>query len=187
MERVTIGDRELIARQMGRAPRGNYTIACRCVHGHPQVLRVPSVVEEKPFPTLYWLTCPFLCRAVSELEGQGWVGRLEQRLSAEVELRTALDRAHVEYVAARRRLLTAKEERELAERGQLRELDARGIGGIADRTRLKCLHLHVAHALVDRNPIGDIALGMLVQSACESEKTICSSLRGERSRSQINR
>jgi hypothetical protein len=187
MERVTVGDRELIARQIGRAPRGNYTIACRCVHGFPQVLQVPPVVEEKPFPTLYWLTCPFLCRAVSELEGQGWVGRLEQTLAAEADLRAALDRADAEYVATRWGLLSVDEERGLAGRGQLRELDARGIGGIADRTRLKCLHLHVAHALVDRNPIGDIALGMLVQSACESEKTICSSLRGERSRSQINR
>ena len=187
MERVTISDQELIARQMGRVPRGDYVIARRCIHGFPQVLQVPPVVEEKPFPTLYWLTCPLFCRAVSELEGGGWVGRLEQRLAAEAELRTALGRADVEYVGARRRLLAAKEERELAERGQLRELDARGIGGIADRRRLKCLHLHVAHALVDRNPIGDIVLGMLVQSACEPEKTICSSLGGERSRSQINR
>jgi hypothetical protein len=187
MERVTIGDQELIARQMGRVPRGDYVIARRCIHGFPQVLRVPPVVDGKPFPTLYWLTCPLLCRAVSELEGRGWVGRLEQRLAAEAELRSALDRADVEYVAARRALLSMEEERELAKRGQLRELDTRGIGGIADRTRLKCLHLHVAHALVDRNPIGDIVLGMLVASVCEPEKTICSSLVGGRSRSQINR
>jgi hypothetical protein len=187
MERVTIGDQELIARQMGRAPRGEYVIARRCVYRFPQVLRVPPVVDGNPFPTLYWLTCPFLCHAVSELEGRGWVGRLEQRLAAEAELRAALNRAHVEYVAVRRGLLSMEEEQEFAGRGQLRELDARGIGGIADRTRLKCLHLHVAHALVDRNPIGDIVLGMLAQSACEAEKTICSSLVGGRSRSQINR
>jgi hypothetical protein len=187
MERVTIGDRELIACQIGRVPRGEYDVACRCVHGFPQVLRVSPVVEEKPFPTLYWLTCPFLRRAISELEGLGWVRQLEVRLSVDVELRAALDRAHAEYVAARRSLLTAQEERELAERGQLRELDARGIGGIADRRRLKCLHLHVAHALVGRNPIGEIVLQSFTRSACEPEKTICSSLVGGRSRSQINR
>jgi hypothetical protein len=187
MERVTIGDQELIARQMGRAPRGEYTIARRCARGHPQVLRVPPVVDGKPFPTLYWLTCPFLCRAASELEALGWVRRLEERLAAEAELRAALDRADGEYVAARRALLPMEEGRELAKCGQLRELEARGIGGIADRRRLKCLHLHVAHALVGRNPIGDIVLGMLVQPACEPEKTICSSLVGGRSRSQINR
>jgi hypothetical protein len=187
MERVTIGDRELIARQMGRAPRGEYVIARRCVYGRPQVLRVPPVVEEKPFPTLYWLTCPFLCRAVSELEGQGWVRRLEARLAVEVELRVALDRADAEYVAARRKLLSMEEERELARRGQLRELETRGIGGIADRTRLKCLHLHVAHALAGQNPIGELVLEMLARLACEPEETICSSLVGGRSRSQINR
>jgi len=187
MERVTIGDQELIARQMGRAPRGEYAIARRCVHGHPQVLRVPPVVDGKPFPTLYWLTCPFLCRAVSELEELGWVRRLEGRLAAEAELRAALDRADGEYVAARRELLSVEEERELARRGQLRELEVRGIGGIADRTRLKCLHLHVAHALAERNPIGEIVLHMLARPACEAEKTICSSLVGGRSRSQINR
>ncbi len=187
MERVTLGDQELIARQMGRAPRGEYVIARRCAHDHPQVLRVPPVVDGKPFPTLYWLTCPFLCRAVSELEGLGWVRRLEARLASEEDLRAALDRADGEYVAARRKLLSMEEERELARCGQLRELETRGIGGIADRTRLKCLHLHVAHALAERNPIGEIVLHMLAGPACEPEETICSSLVGGRSRSQINR
>ncbi len=178
MDRICLADRETIARQIGRSPRGEITIARRCVYGHPQVLQVHPIVDGKPFPTLYWLSCPFLRRAIGDLEGQGWVGRLERRLAVEEELRDALDRAHAEYIAARRRLLSADAGRELGQRG---------IGGIADRRRLKCLHLHVAHALVGGNPIGDAVLGMLERRACEAEKTICSSLARGRSRSEINR
>jgi hypothetical protein len=187
MERVTLAEAELIARQIGRAPRGEYTIVQRCPHGFPRVLRVPPLVDGAPFPTLYWLSCPFLCRAVSDLEAAGWVSRLEKRATEEPDLRVALERAHEAYIAERRRFLSAEAEDALAARGRLRLLDERGIGGIADRARLKCLHLHVAHALVGENPIGAAVLDMLVQTACAEEKAICSSLVGERSRSQINR
>jgi uncharacterized protein len=187
MERVTLAEAELIARQIGRAPRGEYSIVQRCPHGFPRVLRVPPLVDGAPFPTLYWLSCPFLCRAVSDLEAAGWVSRLERRVAEEPELRAALERAHDAYIAERRRFLSAGAEEVLAESGRLRLLDERGIGGIADRTRLKCLHLHVAHAVVGENPIGSVVLGMLTLTACPGEKAICSSLAGERSRSQINR
>jgi hypothetical protein len=187
MERVTLAEAELIARQIGRAPRGEYSIVQRCPHGFPRVLRVPPLVDGAPFPTLYWLSCPFLCRAVSDLEAAGWVSRLEKRAAEEQGLRAALDRAHDAYIAERRRFLAADEVGALEASGRLRLLDERGIGGIADRARLKCLHLHVAHALVGENPIGSIVLGMLTQTSCAGEKAICSSLARERSRSQINR
>ena len=32
------------------------------------------------FPTLFWLTSPYLVRAVSVLEGAGWIGRMRERL-----------------------------------------------------------------------------------------------------------
>jgi hypothetical protein len=177
MERVSLSEPELIARQIGRAPRGEYAVALRCPHGFPRVLRVPPVVDGKPFPTLYWLSCPLLCRAVGTLEAEGWVGRLEKRVASDAELRAALEQAHEAYVAERETL------GDCASGGA----EPRGIGGIADRSRLKCLHLHVAHALVRANPIGRLVLTMLDATACPDEKKICSSLARERSRSQINR
>jgi hypothetical protein len=144
-------------------------------------------MEGNVFPTLYWISCPFLRRAIGELESQGWVKRFEERLALEVELREALDRAHDEYVKSRLDALTQEERRELEKRGQLEGMDRKGIGGIADRGHLKCLHLHAAHALARGNIIGDAVLKMLEKTACEAEKAICSSLVGGRSRSEINR
>jgi hypothetical protein len=139
------------------------------------------------FPTLYWISCPFLRRAIGEIEAQGWVKRFEQRLALEEGLRESLDRAHEEYARTRLDSLTQEESRELEARDRLQELGRKGIGGIGDRSHLKCLHLHAAHALVGKNPVGDLVLEMLGQTACEAEKTICSSLAEGRSRSEINR
>ena len=67
-----------------------------------------------------------------------------------------------------------REERErLAASGILRSLTERGIGGIADFTRLKCLHLHVAHALARENPIGDLVLRALAARTCGSGALLC--------------
>lgn len=180
MERVSLDDRRMVERQLGREPRGAFSVAVRCPHGHPQVLRVAPLVDGRPFPSLYWLSCPFLCRAVGGLESQGWVGRLESRVADDQELREALSRAHEEYIAAREELVTPELRRTSA-------LAGRGIGGISDRRRLKCLHVHVAHALAGTNPIGEIVLEMLPARVCSPTNAICSSLVGERSRSQINR
>ena len=179
MERASREEAELIARQIGRAPRGEVTVARRCPHGYPQVLRVPPWIDGAPFPTLYWLSCPFLVRAVAAIEADGWVARLEHRLAEDPLLRADLERAHAAYIAKRSSLLHGAGNLTTAEQERRRQLAVRGIGGIADRSRLKCLHLHVAHALAGRNPIGDLVLGQLTDLACEREKAICSSL-GER-------
>ncbi len=180
MERGSLTEADLIARQIGRAPRGEYSVASRCPHGFPRVLRVSPRVDGTPFPTLYWLSCPFLRRAVGRLESEGWIGRLEQRLADDPELRAAHNQAHDAYVAERERRIAATASVDgVAAAG--------GIGGIVDRAHLKCLHLHVAHALVRENPIGALVLAMLGETACSEKKAICSSLLGERSRPLINR
>jgi uncharacterized protein len=179
MERVSREEAELIAHQIGRPPRGEVAVARRCVHGYPQVLRVLPWVDGAPFPTLYWLSCPFLVRAVAALEAEGWVARWEHRVAEEPQLRAELDRAHAAYIAERSSLADRAEHLTAPELERQRLLSTRGIGGIADRSRLKCLHLHVAHALAGKNPIGDLVLAQLGELACEREKAICSSL-GER-------
>lgn len=174
MERGALSDREIVARQIGRDPRGECDVVSRCRHGFPRVLRVPPIVDGEPFPTLFWLTCPFLCRAVGALEAAGWVGRLEAHVAADGALRDALSRAHERYVAER----TGLDPGDVGVKG--------GIGGIADRSRLKCLHLHVAHALARQNPIGELVLAMLDEASCPPGKQICSLLAGG-SRSSVNR
>ena len=176
MDRVTVDDARVIGRQLDRRPRGLRGVALRCSHGYPQVAGVSPFVDGAPFPTLYWLTCPLLRTAIDLLEADGWIGRLEERLASDSALAATMTSAHRRYVEARWALLEPEERRLLAEQGMNEALSKRGIGGLADRTRLKCLHLHVAHELADKNPIGEIVLGMLHISECLSQQQICSTL-----------
>lgn len=174
MERKAVNDHTVVASQLGRAPRGAFEVSVRCSHGYPQVIRVHPVVEGKPFPTLYWLTCPFLTREIGHLEAAGWVKQLEVRMKEQLDLRSSMYEAHQRICEQREQLLSSEEKAALAANGTLVGLDGRGIGGISNWNRLKCLHLHAAHALADDNPIGDIVLHRLPALECSSQKVICS-------------
>jgi len=169
-----MNDDKVVAGQLGRTPRGAFSVSVRCSYGYPQVIRVHPVVEGKPFPTLYWLTCPFLSREIGHLEAAGWVKQLEARMAEEPELRSAMHEAHQRTWSRRDQLLSSEEKAALAADGTLVGLEGRGIGGISDWDRLKCLHLHAAHALADENPTGSIVLRMLPALECSPQQMICS-------------
>jgi hypothetical protein len=175
MDRARVEDLSAVARQIGRAPRGVDGVARRCRFGRPQVVLVHPVVDGDPFPTLFWLTCPHLRRAVSALESDGWVARLEDAVRGDDRLRAELEQAHRAYIDLRSARLSLEDRATLAERGTLRSLLEKGIGGTADLGRIKCLHVHVAHALAGGgNPIGRIVLADLEAAECDPENTICS-------------
>ena len=176
MESISLTDRNVIAAQIGRRPRGLAGVPVRCSYGFPQVIRVCPLVDGKPFPTLFWLTCPYLAREVDRLEADGWVGRLERRMAEDEELKTGMARAHERYIEKRFTLLSDGERRSIEADRMTAGLLDRGIGGIADRRRLKCLHVHVAHDLADESPIGRSVCAMLPAPECGPEKAICSTL-----------
>jgi exopolyphosphatase/guanosine-5'-triphosphate,3'-diphosphate pyrophosphatase len=100
----------------------------------------PVDPEGRPFPTLYWLTCPETVAAVSRVESDGWIKRLNERAEVDPRLRTDLRRAHEEYARERGRLVPG------AERWG-------GVGGTA--VGVKCLHAHYAYHLAGGiDPIG---------------------------------
>ncbi len=175
MESISLSDRAVIAAQIGRRPRGLIGIPARCSYGYPQVVRVFPIVDGRPFPTLFWLTCPHLVKEVDRLEADGWIGRLERRIAEDERLGAGIERAHERYVEERSAALPDEERRTIESRGLASGLLG-GIGGIADRRRLKCLHLHVAHALAGENPVGGIVLKMLPDTECRPEQVICSAL-----------
>jgi len=178
-----VDDLLVVGRQIGRAPRGVDGVARRCRFGCPQVVVVHPVVDGAPFPTLYWLTCPHLRHAVSALESAGWVARLEDEVRRDDELRADFEKAHRSYIELRAARLSREEETALAARGMLRGLLDGGIGGVADLRRVKCLHLHVAHALAGENPVGVRVLSDLGAMECEARNRICSAPLEGRSRS----
>jgi hypothetical protein len=112
------------------------------------VQTAPRLPDGKPFPTLYYLTCPKLNSLVSTLEGGGLMKEQQDRLAVDEELAAAYLRAHEAY---------------LAERDAIESLGTQVTAG-GMPSRVKCLHVHVAHALAKGpgvNPMGDEALAIL--------------------------
>ena len=143
----------MVAQQIGRAPRSYRGVAARCPYGRPAVSeQAPYDADGRPFPTTYWLTCPHLVAAVSRIEAAGGVEGWSARVEAEPDLRASLDEATDRQRALRRRLAAGDTGSD--EGASLQT----GIGGAARPERLKCLHAHVAWALVDR----DYALGQAI-------------------------
>jgi hypothetical protein len=148
---VTPDDVEAVERQLGRVPRGVVGIAHRCPCGQPDVVETaPRLDDGTPFPTTYYLTCPRATGAISTLESQGMMREMTERLAEDGELAAAYHRAHEDYLARRAAL------------GEVPEIAGTSAGGMP--TRVKCLHVLVAHALAAGpgvNPLGDEALAAL--------------------------
>jgi hypothetical protein len=144
-------DLDAVERQLGRRPRGVAGVAHRCPCGEPDVLRTePRLPGGTPFPTTYYATCPRLTGAISTLETGGVMKEMTARLAEDGPLAAAYERAHEHYLASR------------AELGEVPEIAGISAGGMP--TRVKCLHVLVAHSLAAGpgvNPLGDEALAML--------------------------
>lgn len=151
---IAPADLDLLAEQLGRAPRGAVRVASRCVCGRPTVVvTAPRLDDGTPFPTLYYLTSPPAAAAISALEATGIMKAMTARLAADDELRAAYRVAHESYLADREEL------------GHVEEIDGISAGGMPDR--VKCLHALVAHALAAGpgvNPIGDETLRLIADA-----------------------
>ncbi|MGY6658227.1 DUF501 domain-containing protein [Amycolatopsis sp. TRM77291] len=155
-EPVTDADREIIAEQLGRAPRALRAVAARCPSGHPSVVQTsPRLDDGTPFPTLYYLTCPKLTSMVGTLEASGLMKEMTDRLAEDPELAAAYQRTHESYLAERDAIDSLGH-----------EVSAGGMPG-----RVKCLHVHLAHTLAvgpGVNPFGDETLALLKENGWPS-------------------
>jgi len=127
--------------QLGREPTTPFTVVVRCTGGHPLVIRnVPIDAAGDPFPTTYWLTCPDAVKAISRIESEGWIARLNERMTDDEAFRASVEAAHDAYAADRASDLAA----------------ARAWGGVAGtRIGIKCLHAHYAYRLAGGDdPVG---------------------------------
>ena len=143
-------DLERVAAQLGRTPRGTRFVAHRCPCGNPDVVETtPRLPDGTPFPTLYYLTCPRAVAECSRLESALVMKEQNERLAVDPELAAAYASAHEDYLARR----------EAA--GHVAEIAGVSAGGMP--TRVKCLHVHLAHRLAAGpgvNPIGDETLAL---------------------------
>jgi uncharacterized protein len=149
-------DEAVIAVQLGRPPRGLVGVAHRCPCGLPDVAETaPRLPDGRPFPTLYYLTCPRAAAAVSKLEAAGTMRDMTARL-ADGALRHRYHAAHRDYLARREAAARAAGVEPLPPGTQ-------SAGGMPER--VKCLHALVAHELAAEsvnqsgvNPFGREAL-----------------------------
>jgi hypothetical protein len=123
----------------------------------------PRLADGTPFPTLYYLTCPKLTALVSRLEASGLMREMTEALAADEELAGAYLAAHRAYLAERDAIEPLGT-----------EVSAGGMPG-----RVKCLHVHVAHALAAGpgvNPFGDQTLALLhdewPSGACSADRSV---------------
>ncbi|MEA4883359.1 MAG: DUF501 domain-containing protein [Clostridia bacterium] len=193
-------DLAVIQAQLGRCTEGAIVgVAARCSHGQPQVIATHPVILEgercgtarihgaagapkrlRPFPTLYWLTCPHLREAVAPLENAGMINRMREAIQSDDGLRHAHRAANHRYAAQRVALLEASEHDELAREAPwaLAVIRTSGVGGLARVDGVKCLHMHLAHYMAecaqgmeaeDANPVGRMAAEELRSAGIDPE------------------
>ena len=122
-------DREIVARQLGRAPRAFRRVVVRCPWGRPAITEQDAFDESgEPFPTTFWVTCRHLAARISRIEAEGGVERWTRAAAENDELRASLEAAHEEQRRIRPEL-------------------PGGVGGATRTGSLKCLHAHAAFAL----------------------------------------
>ena len=145
---ATENDLESVSKQLGRPVRDIVAIAARCACGNPIVVQTkPRLEDGTPFPTLYYLTLPAATSAVSTLEAEGLMTKLQDQLAQDEDLAKNYQSAHLSYLSDR------------AELGLVEEIEGISAGGMPNR--VKCLHSLVAHSLAKGpgvNIIGDLAL-----------------------------
>ncbi len=127
-------------RLLGREPFTDYRIAVRCPHGGPAILENDPVdLNGRPFPTRYWMACKHLHSSVSRLEADGGVRALEDDAAMSPEIRNA----HAAHAALH---------------------GGHHVGGVADPSRVKCLHAQLAFALaVGGNAVGEWIMSRIPQ------------------------
>ena len=144
-------DWRIVTRQLGRRPRPFTRVCRRCRYDYPQVILTEPLHRHgerwEVFPTVFWLTCPLLHRAISRLEAEGHIRLYRNGFAHDPDFAARMEQAHRDAAAHRVSLVPED---------LLMELEARASPGSprAGRNRhrrafaaadgVKCLHAHYA-------------------------------------------
>ncbi len=144
-EEHTQAQATVVRSQLGREPRDPWRVSSRCRWGFPTTIASPSLLADgTPFPNLVWLTCPYLVERISALESKGLAAEYARCAAEDEMFADALREADARLRAARAQ-----------ESGGVDACADVGLAGQRDPLGVKCLHAHVALALVHlADPIG---------------------------------
>ena len=153
---ITTQVRARVADLLGREPRGLEAIALAAPDGSPMVIRVASLVDDTPFPTLFWLVDPALCYRIDQAEAGGLIKQFQALINAEPKLQEQMLADHRAYTELRDGYIPPACRQRLEQLGFGDVLDHKGIGGIADPQRIRCLHTWYAAHLIVPKTIGNM-------------------------------
>ena len=156
--------RDFVAERLRREPRGFRDVAAFNAEGLPASIRVSSIVDGKPFPTLYWLIDAELSLHIDRLEAAGWIARVQSEIAINAVFRQRMQHDHAKHVALRDGYLLDDDRKILASNNMLAALSKRGIGGISEPDRIRCFHTWYAAHMVVPNCVGKIVDQLLADA-----------------------
>lgn len=180
IQQIFPGDERVILRQM-RGRNFNSSIAVgivkRCRLGKPQVLLCAPLFELKPFPTTFWLSCPYLVGKCGKEEAAGGVKQLESYAKNYIDSERWIN-FNVKHSVIRLFLLSEGERLFLSKVGKniFDRLRLSGIGGMGCpvEMRMKCLHLQVASWLaLGEHPAEGWLKGCFTALECDNPDRYC--------------
>lgn len=141
----------LAIREIQSFSNGNSRRGRKFQSNNNKPIQQEDVIE--PFPTIYWLTCPILKTLISLLEHNQYIKIFEERLQSSSSFLSDMQQAHASYGKFRWEMLT-NQDKDLGWKECLGE--SRGVAGLRNAHRIKCLHTHAAHYLSgeERNVVG---------------------------------
>ena len=153
-----------VTKRLGREPRGFRDVAAFNAEGLPASIRVSSIVDGNPFPTLYWLIDAELSLNIDRLEAAGWIARVQSEIATNAVFRQRMQQDHNAHVALRNWYLLDEEREILTSKNMLAALSKRGIGGISEPDRIRCFHTWYAAHMVVPNCVGEIVDQLLTDA-----------------------
>ena len=157
--------RPYIRQCLDREPRGLRDIVAWDDRGRPRVIQVAPVVDGKPFPTVFWLIDPALCLAIDRFEAAGVIASLQHRVNASPELQAEMRTDHERHKDLRAATMTPTEREFLESSGMMGAFTTRGIGGIQESNRIRCLHTWYAAHCVQSNAVGEMVDELLAEGS----------------------
>jgi hypothetical protein len=158
-----IRDVEIVSLQLQSKITNLHSVIKRCKYGYPVAIQSLPYKKENgkilPFPTTFWLTCPYLKREISKLESSGYISKARELLNDKDILK--------KFEEARN--ITIKTRMSMVNKDfkYYSYLENLGIAGSKNDLFVKCLHVHVANYFKTKiNPIGKWVLEKLEKEEC---------------------
>ncbi|MGB9615623.1 MAG: DUF501 domain-containing protein [Fervidobacterium sp.] len=173
MERISDKDLEIVRGQLQRNVTNVVAVIKYCSFGYPIVILSYPVKDNQPFPTIHYLTCPYLVKEVSRLEEKRFISKFEEKILNDKDFANKYVNANFQVSHKRRKLLKNGDKK------WNKYFENLGTGGIRNLTSVKCLHLHLADYLAGiDNPVGKEVYELIDNKECKTE--ICKVFKDER-------